>query len=80
LLAKAQVERIELGSWFESVLHPISESLDRFGYSVGSCPRAERVANEVVNLPLHEGVSTEEAARIVDFLCRFGKAALQFAA
>lgn len=75
LLDKARVARVELGSWFESVLHPIRSSLERFGYQMGTCPLAEGIAGEVLNLPLHEGISIEEAERIVDFIFRHGKTA-----
>jgi hypothetical protein len=30
----------------------------------------ERAANEVINLPLHTGVSMDEAERIVNFVCK----------
>jgi dTDP-4-amino-4,6-dideoxygalactose transaminase len=70
LLYKAADARVELGSWFESVLHPIRTSLERFGYQRGRCPVAEQTANEVVNLPLHPRVSIQEAERIVEFICQ----------
>jgi perosamine synthetase len=74
LLQRARIERIELGSWFESVLHPVRTGLDRFGYRLGQCPVAEQVASEIVNLPLHSRVSLDESQRIVDFVLQFGKA------
>ena len=68
LLAAARRERIELGSWFESPLHPLPLRLhERFGYVPGTCPRAERVAQRIVNLPLHAGVTPLEAERIAAF-------------
>jgi dTDP-4-amino-4,6-dideoxygalactose transaminase len=68
LLARAREERIELGSWFESPLHPIPLAEHaRFGYEPGQCPNAERAAREVVNLPLHRRVTRAEAERIVAF-------------
>jgi dTDP-4-amino-4,6-dideoxygalactose transaminase len=70
LLQKAERARIEIGSWFETALHPINKSLERFGYQVGQCPVGEHTANRVVNLPLHKGVSLVEAERIVEFFVR----------
>ena len=70
LLQQAATTRIELGSWFESVLHPVQNALERFGYHQGQCPRAEQTAQQVINLPLHSRVSFKEARRIVDFICR----------
>lgn len=70
LLQKAAYSRVELGSWFESTLHPIQNSLERFDYREGQCPVGERAANEVINLPVHRGVSIPEAERIVNFVCK----------
>jgi dTDP-4-amino-4,6-dideoxygalactose transaminase len=69
LLDKAKQARVELGSWFESPLHPLSLSEHhRLGYRVGQCPNAERAARECVNLPLHEKVTPAETERVLDFL------------
>lgn len=71
LLHHAAEQRIELGSWFETVLHPVDQALDRFSYKVGQCPVAEQTAREVVNLPLHQRVTLHEAARIMAFVERW---------
>jgi perosamine synthetase len=73
MLSEAAGARIELGSWFESTLHPIRGSLERFGYHRGRCPVAEQAAAEVVNLPLHPRVSKKEAERIGDFFCKHAR-------
>jgi dTDP-4-amino-4,6-dideoxygalactose transaminase len=79
LMNRAQRARVELGGWFESVLHPIRDSFDRFGYRPESCPVAEQAANEVINLPVHAGVAIEEAERIIDFISRYGEKVAQSA-
>ena len=69
LLDKAKQARVELGSWFESPLHPLPLSEHhRLGYRLGQCPNAERAARECVNLPLHEKVTPAETERVLDFL------------
>jgi dTDP-4-amino-4,6-dideoxygalactose transaminase len=69
LLAQARAARIEVGSWFETPLHPLPLSdHPRVGYRVGCCPIAEATAAEVINLPLHERVTRAEAERIVQFI------------
>ncbi|WP_447979333.1 DegT/DnrJ/EryC1/StrS family aminotransferase [Candidatus Nitrospira bockiana] len=73
LLERARLARVELGSWFESVLHPVQAGLDRFSYRQGQCPIAERTAGEVINLPVHPRVSIEDAERIIAFLLRVGR-------
>ncbi len=67
LLEAAKEAQIEIGSWFESVLHPNQHSLMQFGYQEGQCPIAEKTANEVVNLPLHHRLSVEEATYLLQF-------------
>jgi len=76
LLHRAERERVEIGSWMETVLHPVKGSiLDSFGYKTGQCPVAEQAAQEVVNLPMHPSVSSDEARRIATFICRVAKKA-----
>ncbi|HEU5336991.1 MAG TPA: DegT/DnrJ/EryC1/StrS family aminotransferase [Terriglobales bacterium] len=68
-LAEARRRRIELGDWYP---HPIDlpngVNGAAFGYQEGMCPEGERAAREVINLPMHGGISEREAQRIVDFL------------
>jgi dTDP-4-amino-4,6-dideoxygalactose transaminase len=60
---------IELGSWFETPLHPLSlADHHRVDYQLGSCPVAESTANEVINLPLHERVTRTDAETIAQFV------------
>lgn len=49
LLDKAKQARVELGSWFESPLHPLELfEHHRLGYRVGQCPNAERAGRAIV--------------------------------
>jgi dTDP-4-amino-4,6-dideoxygalactose transaminase len=69
LLEKARDAGIELGSWFETPLHPLSLSQHHHAfYEMGSCPVAEATAASVVNLPLHDRVSRAEAEKIIRFV------------
>ena len=68
VLAEAQRRAIEIGSWFDSVLHPSGSPLKTMGYLPGQCPVAERVVQHMVNLPLHRRVSEYDALRVVDFI------------
>lgn len=73
-LEKAAGDGIELGSWFESPLHPIETPLDVYDYESGCCPQAEKAAQEVVNLPLHPRVNEKTARRTVEFITGFKQA------
>jgi dTDP-4-amino-4,6-dideoxygalactose transaminase len=37
-------------------------------YVFGSCPRAEKIAKTIVNLPTHINISETDAKKIVKFL------------
>jgi perosamine synthetase len=65
---------IELGDWFNRPLHYAkSETLKPFGYEVGMCPKAEKAAREVINLPLHPRVSLGHAKRAMALVLKYGK-------
>ena len=69
VLKEASSAGIELGSWFETPLHPLSLSDHHLiDYKLGSCPVAESTASKVINLPLHERVTRSDADRIVQFV------------
>jgi dTDP-4-amino-4,6-dideoxygalactose transaminase len=69
ILEQSRRMQIELGSWFETPLHPLPlDYHHKVAYQLGTCPIAESTAAKVINLPLHERVSQAEAERIVDFV------------
>jgi perosamine synthetase len=70
-LAQATKAGIELGSWFESTLHPIETPLASYDYELGMCPEAEKAAREVVNLPLHPRTNEKTAVKTVEFITSF---------
>ncbi|MPZ76503.1 MAG: hypothetical protein GEU77_08255 [Deltaproteobacteria bacterium] len=60
---------IELGSWFETPLHPVALADHHLmDYRLGLCPVAESTAGKVINLPLHERVTRSDADRITQFV------------
>jgi len=68
LLKRSERAGVELGSWFESPLHPAGTRLEDFGYRPGSCPHGELAAAQVVNLPTHLRVNRKTAERALRFL------------
>ena len=68
VLVLAGRARVEIGSWFESPLHPAGTRMEAFGYREGMCPEAEAASREVVNLPTHRKVSPAVAERTLEFL------------
>jgi dTDP-4-amino-4,6-dideoxygalactose transaminase len=69
LLDEAQRTGIEIGSWFETPLHPLPlRDHHLAAYRMGSCPASEAVSASVVNLPLHGRVTAADAEKTVEFI------------
>lgn len=71
LLQEARKSSVELGDWFSSPVHPLSEhEWSAVAYEKGSCPAAEAVSRRIITLPCHAGVTDKEAERALEFLGR----------
>ena len=70
VLRLAMRQGIEIGSWFESPLHPSKERLEAFHYTWGQCPQSERAARETINLPTHENIDEAYIQKVFDFLAK----------
>lgn len=68
VLRAARRRRIELGDWFVSPVHPNYEGWEKVGYKKGMCPEAEKLCEQVINLPTHQRIGTAEAKQIVEFV------------
>ena len=68
ILKTARKQGLYLGDWYTSVIAPADSDLFAMHYAPGSCPRAERLSKEVLNLPTHIRMTQEDAERIVQFL------------
>ncbi len=71
VLEKAREQKLNFGNWYNSVVYPESVHLARLGYKSGSCPVAEKIARETVNLPNYLGMSDTEVERVVKFVNDF---------
>lgn len=60
-----------LGDWYTSPVAPEDTQLNTMKYQIGSCPTAEVLAKETLNLPTHSNISKKDAERIVTFLHEF---------
>lgn len=67
-LKEARGQRLELGDWFISPVHPVSKGLEKFEYYKGVCPVAENICEHIINLPTHTLISEAYAYKIVNFL------------
>ena len=62
-LQHAEKEKIPLGDWFISPLHPVLDSLEPWGLEVSNVPNAVYISKHIVNLPI--GVPVH---RLINFL------------
>ncbi|HDK27931.1 MAG TPA: aminotransferase class I/II-fold pyridoxal phosphate-dependent enzyme [Candidatus Atribacteria bacterium] len=68
IFKEAEKERIELGDWFISPIHPITKNLEYWHYKWGENPIAEKISQHIVNLPTHTKISEDYVAHIAQFL------------
>ena len=73
-LQEAASRGVEIGSWFESPLHPEETPLEPYDYKWGMCPQAEKASKEVVNLPVHMRAGKNTCRRTVEFITSFVQA------
>ena len=59
-------QNIQLGRWYSQAVAPDELDLKLVGYTIGSCPNAELLCKQIINLPTL--ISTQEAKRIVKIL------------
>lgn len=68
IIKKCWRENILIGDWYTTVIAPHDTKLDKMKYRPRSCPIAEKLAKETVNLPTHINISQDGAEVIVNFL------------
>lgn len=68
IIKKAWRKNLLIGDWYASPVAPKGTDLEKMGYDSGSCPKAEKLAKETLNLPTHINISLKEAEKIVNFL------------
>ena len=68
IIRKAWNRNLLLGDWYTSPVAPHDTQLDAVGYTIGSCPVAEKLSQETLNLPTHIRISKKEADVIIRFL------------
>ena len=71
VLKDALKKGIEIGDWFLSPVHPVTENLELAGYEKGQCPIAEKVCKHIVNLPTHSKIKEKEIKKIIDFIKKY---------
>ena len=68
IIRKAWNQNLLIGDWYTIPIAPYDTRLDTIGYTMGSCPVAERLAKTTLNLPTHINITKEEADIMIQFL------------
>jgi dTDP-4-amino-4,6-dideoxygalactose transaminase len=68
LIKKAQKQGIELGCWYDKPVAPHDVNQAKVFYQAGSCPTAELLAKESLNLPTNIQTSPSDALKITRFI------------
>lgn len=62
---------IEVGQWFNGVIHPFPENYKKYNYSSEICPNAEFVSKHIINLPVHIRISKNDIKKTAVLLNRY---------
>ena len=57
-----------LGRWYSHVIDPKDVDLGKIGYVLGSCPKAETLAQTSLNLPTYPRMTVADAEKVVEVL------------
>jgi dTDP-4-amino-4,6-dideoxygalactose transaminase len=68
IIREAWKRNVLIGDWYDKVIAPHDTKLDKMQYKLGSCPKAEKLAEETFNLPTHINISKQDAEKIINFL------------
>ncbi len=69
-VAAANRVGVDLGDWFVSPIHPVTERLERWGYRPGTAPLADHATEEIVNLPTDPSLGDRAVDRVIEFLAQ----------
>lgn len=64
----AKKEGILFGDWYNSPIAPKDMRQDKMQYVSGSCPMAEKLASQSINLPIHFRITQKQFERIVKII------------
>lgn len=74
ILKEARKRKIYLDDgWRKTPIVPPDTVLTKMKYNSGSCPRAEKIAKNIINFPTHINISKDDAKKITEILKNYGK-------
>lgn len=73
ILDYAKKRGIVLGDWYQNIVDPKGVDFTKAGYLKGSCPVAEEVSRQIVNLPTYPRMKPEESQQVINIIKEFLK-------
>lgn len=67
----AETKGIILGTWYSHIIDPEGVDFKKVNYQLGSCPVAEGVAKQVINLPTYPRMTLDDAYEVVKIVYEF---------
>lgn len=67
-IQKAKRNGVLLGNWYHNIIDPSGVDLKAVGYKMGSCPRAEKAAAHIINLPTR--ITMSQAKYVIEQIKR----------
>lgn len=71
LILQARDQRMLLGDWYDAPLVPAASNFWAFRYIPGSCPTAEKVSREVINLPTYPALTDTQVTRVISYIQKY---------
>ncbi|PLX28508.1 hypothetical protein C0581_02045 [Candidatus Parcubacteria bacterium] len=68
MIIQAKKHGIMLGNWYNAVVAPGDCNIEMSGYIKGTCPNAEKLSAQSVNLPTNRHIDIKQAQKIIDFV------------
>lgn len=62
----AAKRNVFLGDWYDHVVAPRGVNLEKIGYKLGSCPKAEEATKRIVNLPTNPNLNLDGAKKVIN--------------
>lgn len=71
LTKRFKQEKILLWDWYSQVIAPENTDYKNAWYQIWSCPIAEKIASQTLNLPCHPNLSDKDLNRVVEVLKKY---------
>lgn len=72
IIRRAWKQNLLLGDWYTSPVAPDDTIMEKVGYTRGTCPNAEALSMETLNLPTHINISKADVKSVLSFLQSYG--------